>query len=381
MTDKTHDALVKAPVKINVELIRPEPIQNTPTSILSIDGLFSGGMPQCRVIEMYGDNNTGKSTTALLIARQYIRAGKRVAILDAEGTFDMEYAEKFGMDVYAVDPQGVPLLQIFRTSTAEQWMDALFDMLESKLYGLIVIDTLAKFVPRVEFESSIEKGTMGVMPRLASRQFRRIGPLMQNSPTTLLILNQERLDIGNANIYTGAPKTSPGGKALKHEASIILHTLKPQDKRVGDQVVGLIFRFKVEKSKLWTPDVKAVHELHIQVDDENGIYEVDYSFELFLTAKNLGLLFDKSGLPWQKNNAFFEGENLGNGQDQIIKFLDEPSDVRDRLEAKIYELIEKGQAHGSENQGGTDSDDPEAVHDGSESDGQDEGAERTAEFD
>ena len=367
---KLHATLLKSLEKIDVRVIRPEPVRRTPTRILSLDTVFHGGLPEGRIVEMFGEANFGKSTTALLIARQYMNQGLRVALLDSEKTFDVEYAERFGMDVHALDENGVPLLDVFQATTAEQWLDTIRELLNSRLYQLIIVDTLAGFVPRVEYESSIDKGTMGVFPRLMARFMRVTGPLMGNGQATVLLLNQVRLDIGNANPYTGAPITTPGGMAVKHAPSIRIQLMKPQDKRVGDKIVGVVFRYKIVKSKLFTPDVKAVHELHIVIDEENQVHEVDTSYELLQAGKNLGLIVGKDGRPWESRVAFFEGVNLGNGEKQILEFLDEPSDIRSRLEQRIYDTIEKGQSLGQVN---SDPGDPEPVPEPETGDGDDGG--------
>lgn len=338
----TREQLLKQLGKINVERIPAAPVPRTVTGILSMDALFRGGIPQGRVIEIYGQEGSGKSTTSLLLVRQYAAQGLRCAILDAENSIDLDYAMKYGLDLNAVDDGGQPLVDIYRANIAEEWFDALREIVKSRLYHLVVVDTLAKFAPRVEFEASIDKGTMGVMPRLVSRFFRIVGPLLYNNPVTILVLNQERMDIGNANPYTGTPRTSPGGRSMKHEATVTLQTMRLQDKRIGDRMTGHIFRFKTVKSKLWNYDIKHIYELHVLTDDETGVYEVDFANELLAGARALGLLLGKDGKPWKANVAFFEGENIGNGEKQVLEFLAKPSDVRDRIEAAIYSNIASG---------------------------------------
>lgn len=333
MTTASYNTMIKMLTKINVERREPEPIPRTLTGILSIDTLFMGGIPGERMIQIFGPEGSGKSTIGtILIPRQYIAQGKRVAILDSERSFDIDYARKFGFDPLVVDEDGDPLLDIFRARSAEEWLEAMLLILKNDRYDLIVIDSLAKFAPRVELESDLDKANMAVFPRMLSKFTRIISAI--DYKATILVLNQERLDLGNVNKYTGAAKIAPGGKAMRHEFTVDLHMMTPKDIRNSkEEVVGIMLRARVEKSKIFSPDTKRIHEIRISV--QNNIHEIDTSYELYSEAKRLGLLVDKEGKPYEKLVAYYQGEKIGNGERQILEFLDEPSELRERLESAV----------------------------------------------
>lgn len=343
---KQYKSLMSELDKIDVKRMPPEPIKRFATGILSIDSAFHGGIPEGKFIEMFGEKNSGKTTTAMLIARQYNQVGKYVCWLDAEKSLDPEYAAKFGWDVYEQN-EGRQLLDVIQTETAEQWLEGLRKILKSNLYDLVVIDSLAAFVPRVELESDLEKGIMGVFPRLVSRFFRTVGPIMaMGCKTTVLILNQQRLDIGNANIYTGAPKIGPGGQAKDHYAAVTLMTMPPKDLMDGTERRGIIQRYQIKKSKVFSFTPRKQYELHIVVDEALGVYEVDTSYELFIVAQEHGLFKDEDGNKWENRVAYFNGQKIGNGEKQILAFLDEPSDLRQQIVDTLYANLSKtGEVH------------------------------------
>lgn len=340
MSDKKqYSSLIKSLDDIDVKISPIEPVEQFITGILSIDSVFHGGMPRGKFIEMYGEKNSGKTTTAMLIARQYNLGNEKVCWFDVEDSLDPVYAAKFGWDVHALGTDGLPLLDKVEAVTAEQWLQALREVLKSRYYSFVVIDSLAAMVPKTEYEADLDKGTMGIFPRLVSRFFRTVGPTMlMGCPTTVLILNQQRLDIGNAGPY-GAPKIGPGGEAKNHFVAVTLRTLPPKDDTVAEKRVGITQRYQITKSKVFSFIPKKYYNLKILIDEDAGIYEVDFAYELYFAAVQKGLLQDKDGSPWKKNVAFFRGTNLGNGETQILTFLSEPSEVRNAIQAALYETI------------------------------------------
>jgi hypothetical protein len=274
----------------------------------------------------------------MLIARHTMDKGRNVLWIDAERTFERRYAALLGIDVDS------PLLSVIKTYTLEQTIDAIIMALETKAFALIVVDTWAKLVPTTEAAASLSKDQMGVAPRVNSRATRVWGKALDESGSTLVVLNQERVDLG---VY-GAPSTSTGGKALmKHEPSIIIFSKKKTGDNLYDNGLPtrLVFRYTLKKSKVFpfAPMVSLAdyHQLHVRCSPD--AYEIDFPHELYTAARSLGLLVDKLGEPWKKLVAFFEGEALGNGEKQVEAFFRDKSPLRDRIEAAIYLKMQEGQ--------------------------------------
>lgn len=325
---KSRDALLKAMGSLGALKIEPPKVSYTPTGIVSLDIALHGGLPKGKMILHYGNRDTGKSTTWYLVMREILRRGRRAMLVDSERSATIEYLRLLG---YTDDM--LALLDLVTVQTLEGYWDLTMAALESGLYDLIVLDTLAKLSPSTELASSSGKVTMGVSPQINSRATRQWGNLLADSGCTVVVLNQER---ANLTGY-GSPNLNPGGKAIEFEAGVILYMMKA----ITDNPEESIFRYRIERSKVfYSPSRKIEYELHVAHQD--GIHEVSVGYEIYTGAKAFGILKDKNGAVWQKNVAFFGELNLGNGEAQVLKWFETPSPDRDQIEALIYEAIEHG---------------------------------------
>lgn len=338
-TDRTHPAsytaLMKAMTEIGMEHVAHiPPVTRNPTGILSIDIPFHGGLPEGRMILVYGQKGAGKTTMWLMVARELMRRGQPILWIDAERTVEREYCELLGLDLDQTDDEGNPLFTLVKPETAEQAIDAITMTLEYGRHRLIVLDTLAQLVPATEAAASVSKDQMGVAPRLYSRAMRVWTPFLDRSKATLVILNQERLDLG----AYGAPRISGGGKAISEHGPSIICFMGRNDNRYADgRPAELVFRYDIKKSKVFEfmphSSQEDYHQIHIACSP--GRYELNWGYELLVAALNYGLLEDKNGGTWSKNVAYFAGNPLGNGRKQVEEFFQTKSDLRDQIEAEI----------------------------------------------
>lgn len=339
----SYDALFTEIGKMKIERQAVLPLERRPTGIISLDLPFHGGLPVGRTVLWYGIQGSGKSTTWMLVARQMMRRGEPVLWIDAERTMDRNYAELLGIDVDAVAEDGKPLFDLLRVNTAEAVMDIILMALELKRHKLIVLDTLAKLTPIAEESASLSKNHMGLHARLYSSATRVWSEPLDKSGATLVLLNQERIDMGSY----GAPKISGGGKAIsEHEPTIVVYTARNEPLISKDgELQGLIFRFNIKKSKAFpfVPKYSAKDFHQIRIACAPDRYEIDYPYELFTAAKTLGVLLNKDGGVWEKNVAHYNGEKLGNGETQVLAFFAEKTDLRDEIEQDVISRIESGQ--------------------------------------
>lgn len=327
---KGRDNLLKALGKMKVKIESVEEVSFNPTGILSLDIALHGGLPRGRMILWYGNKGTGKSTTAMLVSRELVNRGEHVLWLDYERTLDRKYAELLGLDI--------DLLDVVKPNTLEEGWNVMLMALESGAYSLIVWDTLAMASASTELAAGAEKQHMGLQPRINSQAIRMWASALEKSGTTVLMLNQERT---NLSAY-GAPNTNPGGKAIEHAASVTLYMgSRGKSSYVNNVAQNLIFRYTILKTKVFRePEPYFYNEL--QVDCSADHFEVNYAYELFMGAKVFGLLRGKDGQPWSVNNAFYGEENLGNGQAQVRKWFETPSELRDQIEAEVIQRIQNG---------------------------------------
>jgi recombination protein RecA len=141
-------------------------VKAIPTACFSLDYIFGcGGLPEGRIIEIFGAESSGKSTLALYLIAQAQKHKKKTAFIDAEFAFSNEYAESIGVntgDLYVSQPE-----------TGEEAFDIAENIIKTGEMGLIVIDSVAALLPGAEMEKNVEDATIALQARLMSKGLRR----------------------------------------------------------------------------------------------------------------------------------------------------------------------------------------------------------------
>jgi recombination protein RecA len=187
------------------------PCIKTDLPTLDYDVLQYGGIPRGRIIEVFGPESSGKTTTALYIIGQEQRAGGLAAYVDAEHKLEPTYATILGANIYD--------LLFNQPNSGEEALDTVDKLVESGAVSLIVIDSAAALVPEAELAGDIGDQHMGLQARMFSQAMRILTGKAARSNTTLLFINQIREKIG---VMYGNPETTPGGRALKFYSSVRL---------------------------------------------------------------------------------------------------------------------------------------------------------------
>jgi recombination protein RecA len=278
------------------------------TGSLALDtALGVGGVPRGRVVEIYGPESSGKTTLALHIAAEAQALGGMVAFIDAEHALDMGYARRLGVDV--------DNLLVSQPDTGEQALDIAEILVRSGGIDVLVIDSVAALVPRAELEGEMGDQHMGLQARLMSQALRKLTATISKSMTCVIFINQIRMKIG---VMFGSPETTTGGNALKFYASQRLDIRRIAAIKEGDQVIGNRTRVKVVKNKIAPPFKEAEFDIiyGTGISKEGDILDLAVSMNLV----------EKSGA-WYS----FGGERLGQGRENVKKFLAENIDIRDRI--------------------------------------------------
>jgi recombination protein RecA len=178
---------------------------------LDYDVLQYGGIPRGRIVEIFGAEASGKTTTALHIIAQEQATGGLAAYIDAEHKLEPSYAQVLGVNIDEL---------IFnQPNSGEEALDTVDKLVESSAVTLIVIDSAAALVPEAELAGDIGDQHMGLQARMFSQALRILTGKCSRSQTTILWLNQVREKIG---VMYGNPETTPGGRALKFYSSVRL---------------------------------------------------------------------------------------------------------------------------------------------------------------
>ncbi|MCL2595489.1 MAG: recombinase RecA [Promicromonosporaceae bacterium] len=288
------------------------PVAAIPTGSIALDvALGIGGLPRGRVVEVYGPESSGKTTVALHAVASAQRAGGIAAFIDAEHALDPEYAKKLGVDTDA--------LLVSQPDTGEQALEIADMLIRSGALDIIVIDSVAALVPKAEIDGEMGDSHVGLQARLMSQALRKITGALNASGTTAIFINQLREKIG---VFFGSPETTTGGKALKFYASVRLDIRRIETLKEGTDAVGNRTRVKVVKNKMAPPFKQAEFDI---------LYGVGISRE--------GSLIDMGvdhGIVRKSGSWFtYEGDQLGQGKENVRKFLRDNPDLAAEIENKI----------------------------------------------
>jgi recombination protein RecA len=217
-------------------------VKTTPSGSLSLDLALGGGIPQGRIIEIYGPESTGKTTLALHAVAQVQKQGGIAAFVDAEHALDPEYAARIGINLDD--------LLISQPDTGEQALEITETLVRSSAVNIIIVDSVAALVPRAEIENTMGEPTMGMQARLMSQALRKLAGVISKSNTTVIFINQLRMKIG---VMFGNPETTAGGQALKYYASIRMDIRRVEQIKDGDKIIGNRVKVKIVKNKVAPP--------------------------------------------------------------------------------------------------------------------------------
>jgi recombination protein RecA len=276
-----------------------------------------GGLPRGRIVEIYGPESSGKTTTAIHVMAEAQKNGGMVGFIDVEHAFDKEYAQKLGVDVDNVI--------ISQPDYGEQALEIVDRMVSTGAFDVVVLDSVAALVPKGELEGQMGDSKMGVHARLMSQALRKLTATVSKTNTVLIFINQLREKIG---VMFGNPEVTTGGNALKFYASVRLDVRRSTQIKDGEEAVGNKIKIKVVKNKV-APPFKTTELDIVFGEGFNRIGEIlDYGVEL-------GII-NKAGSWYSYNEA-----KLGQGRDAVMQLMKDNSDMTEEIHQKILEKYEK----------------------------------------
>jgi len=297
-----------------------EPIEAISTGSLGLDmALGIGGIPQGRVIEIYGPESSGKTTLALQTIASAQAEGKVCVFIDAEHALDVLYAKNLGVDI--------DNLLISQPDFGEQALDVLETVARSGAVDLVVIDSVAALTPKNEIEGDMGDSHVGLHARLMSQALRKLTSILHKMNTTVIFINQIRMKIGTMGY--GSPETTTGGNALKFYASIRIDVRRIATLKQGETQIGNRVKAKVVKNKVAPPFRQAEFDIMFGegISQEGELIDYGVKFDIV----------DKSGA-W-----FSYGEKkLGQGKENAKAVLKDDLELRTEIEGKIKEALGMG---------------------------------------
>jgi len=298
-----------------------------PSGIASLDrALGCGGVPQGRIMEIFGTESCGKTTLCLHIVascqkhffKEKGEEGRHgvAAFVDAEHAVDPTWAQLIGVDwdnlLFSQPDYGEQALQIAEKLAA------------SGLVDLIVVDSVAALIPKAELEGEIGDHHVGAQARMMSQAMRKLYKEVNKNQCTLIFINQTREKIG---VMFGDPTTTPGGKALKFAASVRIQVNKGSKINDGGEVQGFSPKAKIIKTKVGG---KPFAEAEYFIYSGNPVSGID-TVQSFI---DIGLEYNI--LTRKGNFISLDGKSLGNGIAKAAAALREDEETLNTLKNQIY---------------------------------------------
>jgi len=285
-------------------------------SIALDNALGVGGIPEGRVIEIYGPESSGKTTLTLHAVAECQKAGGVCAFIDAEHALDTQYARALGVDI--------DNLLVSQPDYGEQALEILETVIRSGAVNLVVIDSVAALTPKVEIDGDMDDQQVGVQARLMSKALRKITGLLNKMNCTVIFINQIRMKIGMMGY--GSPETTTGGNALKFYSSVRLDIRRIATIKQGEDSIANRVKVKVVKNKVAPPFKIAEFDIAFGEGISKTGELIDYGVKFDIV--------DKAGAWFSYGDV-----KLGQGKETAKKFLKDNPELALEIEELVLDKI------------------------------------------
>lgn len=284
-----------------------------PTGSINLDlALGIGGYPKGRIVEIYGQESSGKTTLTLHAIAEEQKQGGVAAFIDAEHSFDPIYAESLGVDLEN--------LIISQPDNGEQALEIADRLSRSGKVSLIIVDSVAALTPKAEIEGEMGDSKMGLHARLMSQALRKMNGSLYKNKCTIIFINQLREKIG---VMFGNPETTTGGNALKFYASVRLDIRKQnQPIKDGEEAIGSRVKVKVIKNKV-APPFKVAE------------FDIIYGEGISMVSELIDIAVQKEIIKKAGSWYSYNETKLGQGKDAVKLILKDNPEIVEEIKNQI----------------------------------------------
>lgn len=277
------------------------------TGSINIDNILGiGGLPYGRIIEIFGQESSGKTTLSYSIIKEAQKVGDICAYLDVEHCIDINYLENLGINLEKI--------LIFQPNNGENVFEICSKLINTKIVNLIIIDSVAAIISQNELSSN---DMIGGHARLMSKGLKKIISDIRKNNVMFILINQVRVKISNFF----SKEISTGGNSVKFYSSIRIELKKIGFLKNKNNIIGQEIKVIIVKNKLSKP----YRETTIQLIFGYGIYKLNEIFNLSVKLN----IFKK-----KKNKFIFNGTEFD--KKELIKKMTLDNFFLKNIEKKIF---------------------------------------------
>lgn len=294
--------------KIDIDVI--------PTGSIGLNkALGIGGIPRGRIIEIFGNESSGKTTLSLHIIAEAQKQGLLCSFIDAEQSLSLKYARQLGVNT--------DNLLISVPNSGEEALDIAETLVKSKEVGLIVVDSVAALTPQAEIDGDMGAKHIGLQARLMSQGLRKLTAIASKANTAIIFINQIRMTIGQS---WGIPETTPGGIALKFYTTVRIKVYRSAKLKNGEEIVGNRIKVSIVKNKISAPFKTVEYDIIFG----EGISKISEVLSMGLESN----IITKEGM-----SLFFDKEKLGRSIQTAKEYLMTHPDVVNKIVIQLTKKI------------------------------------------
>lgn len=228
------------------------------TGSLALDHDLIRPFPEGSIIEVFGDEGSGKTTLVLEAIGQAVKAGKVALFVDQERSLQRSLVRtirtlKPYVDAIFSDDkearQKCPI-KLVRADSGEKALEVVRRFATAFPGSIVAVDSVDALVPEAKMSEAIGKANMGSHAKLMSEALRILVHDAGVAKSTVMFLNQKREKVG---LVFGNPEITGGGRSLKFYSWQRISLLKAGNaQRIIDpdkNVIGHRVRYKIVKNK------------------------------------------------------------------------------------------------------------------------------------